>query len=153
MPRPRPSRASATLVVRLGRACRACRVIACRSLAHWLRDVEEGGGAIQRYWSRLVGRPLPLLGGGRRSTLARKSLRWSDAGRKRWAATAVMVDARCAMMRALAARLSPRRAPCDARESRGGAAGRPPIRRVSDDVTTAGLISSRVWFGPVSGSP
>ncbi|KZT75609.1 hypothetical protein F511_47366 [Dorcoceras hygrometricum] len=34
-----------------------------------------------------------------------------------------------------------------------GAAGRPPLRRCSDDVVTAGLISSRVWFGPVLGSP
>ncbi|KZV07074.1 hypothetical protein F511_45446 [Dorcoceras hygrometricum] len=29
----------------------------------------------------------------------------------------------------------------------------PPLRRVSGDVVTAGLISSRVWFGPVPGSP
>ncbi|KZV49085.1 putative receptor-like protein kinase-like [Dorcoceras hygrometricum] len=29
---------------------------------------------------------------------------------------------------------------------------RPPLRRVSGDVVTA-LISSRVWFGPVPGSP
>ncbi|KZT75581.1 hypothetical protein F511_47393 [Dorcoceras hygrometricum] len=35
----------------------------------------------------------------------------------------------------------------------GGAAGRPPLRRVSGDVVTAGLTSSRVWFGPVPGSP
>ncbi|KZV30680.1 hypothetical protein F511_41838 [Dorcoceras hygrometricum] len=27
------------------------------------------------------------------------------------------------------------------------------LRRVSGDVVTAGLISSRVWFGPVPGSP
>ncbi|KZV06736.1 hypothetical protein F511_45781 [Dorcoceras hygrometricum] len=33
------------------------------------------------------------------------------------------------------------------------AAGRQPLRRVSDDVVTAGLIPSRVWFGPVPGSP
>ncbi|KZV51020.1 hypothetical protein F511_31996 [Dorcoceras hygrometricum] len=33
------------------------------------------------------------------------------------------------------------------------AAGRPPLLRVSGDVVTAGLISSRVWFGPVPGSP
>ncbi|KZV13646.1 hypothetical protein F511_45190 [Dorcoceras hygrometricum] len=33
------------------------------------------------------------------------------------------------------------------------AADRPPLRRVSGDVVTAGLISSRVWFGPVPGSP
>ncbi|KZT76928.1 hypothetical protein F511_46046 [Dorcoceras hygrometricum] len=33
------------------------------------------------------------------------------------------------------------------------AAGRPPLRRCSADVVTAGLISSRVWFGPVPGSP
>ncbi|KZV26227.1 hypothetical protein F511_43608 [Dorcoceras hygrometricum] len=35
----------------------------------------------------------------------------------------------------------------------GGAAGLPPLRRVSGDVVTAGLISSRFWFGPVPGSP
>ncbi|KZT76285.1 Cyclin-like F-box domain containing protein [Dorcoceras hygrometricum] len=41
-----------------------------------------------------------------------------------------------------------------ARKNRGGcAAGRPPLRRCSGDVVTAGLISSRVWFGPVPGSP
>ncbi|KZV06639.1 hypothetical protein F511_45879 [Dorcoceras hygrometricum] len=33
------------------------------------------------------------------------------------------------------------------------AAGRPPLRRRSGDVVTAGLNSSRVWFGPVPGSP
>ncbi|KZT76487.1 hypothetical protein F511_46487 [Dorcoceras hygrometricum] len=33
------------------------------------------------------------------------------------------------------------------------AAGRPPLRRCSGDVVTAGLISSRVWFGTVPGSP
>ncbi|KZV40594.1 hypothetical protein F511_09351 [Dorcoceras hygrometricum] len=32
-------------------------------------------------------------------------------------------------------------------------AGRPPLRRVSGDIVTVGLISSRVWFGPVPGSP
>ncbi|KZT76825.1 hypothetical protein F511_46150 [Dorcoceras hygrometricum] len=35
----------------------------------------------------------------------------------------------------------------------GAAAVRPPLRRVSDDVVTAGLNSFRVWFGPVLGSP
>ncbi|KZV06772.1 hypothetical protein F511_45746 [Dorcoceras hygrometricum] len=34
-----------------------------------------------------------------------------------------------------------------------GGGGRPPLRRVSGDVVTAGLITSRVWFGPVPGSP
>ncbi|KZV24464.1 hypothetical protein F511_19095 [Dorcoceras hygrometricum] len=29
----------------------------------------------------------------------------------------------------------------------------PPARRRSGDIVTAGLISSRVWFGPVPGSP
>ncbi|KZV06876.1 DNA-directed RNA polymerase 2, chloroplastic/mitochondrial [Dorcoceras hygrometricum] len=33
------------------------------------------------------------------------------------------------------------------------AAAPPPLRRVSGDVVTAGLNSSRVWFGPVPGSP
>ncbi|KZT76862.1 hypothetical protein F511_46113 [Dorcoceras hygrometricum] len=32
-------------------------------------------------------------------------------------------------------------------------AGRPPLRRISGDVVTAGLNSSRAWFGPVLGSP
>ncbi|KZV24196.1 hypothetical protein F511_09140 [Dorcoceras hygrometricum] len=38
-------------------------------------------------------------------------------------------------------------------QNRGGGAGRPPLRRVSGDIVTACLISSRVWFGPVPGSP
>ncbi|KZV07069.1 hypothetical protein F511_45448 [Dorcoceras hygrometricum] len=33
------------------------------------------------------------------------------------------------------------------------AAGRPALWRVSGDVVTAGLNSSRFWFGPVPGSP
>ncbi|KZT76828.1 hypothetical protein F511_46147 [Dorcoceras hygrometricum] len=33
------------------------------------------------------------------------------------------------------------------------AAGRPPLRRRSGDIVTAGLNSFRVWFGPVPGSP
>ncbi|KZT76653.1 hypothetical protein F511_46324 [Dorcoceras hygrometricum] len=36
---------------------------------------------------------------------------------------------------------------------RVAAAGRPPLRRCSGDVVTAGLILSRVLFGPVPGSP
>ncbi|KZV35386.1 gibberellin 20 oxidase 1-D-like [Dorcoceras hygrometricum] len=35
----------------------------------------------------------------------------------------------------------------------GAAAGRPPLRRCSGNVVTAGLNSFRVWFGPVPGSP
>ncbi|KZV41225.1 glutamate synthase [Dorcoceras hygrometricum] len=42
-------------------------------------------------------------------------------------------------------------APCDF--DGGAAVGRPPLRRVSGDVVTAGLISSRVWFGHFPGSP
>ncbi|KZV44855.1 hypothetical protein F511_17032 [Dorcoceras hygrometricum] len=43
---------------------------------------------------------------------------------------------------------------CRARFFVGGAAvGRPPLRRSSGDIVTAGLNSSRVWFGPVPGSP
>ncbi|KZV51393.1 hypothetical protein F511_37104 [Dorcoceras hygrometricum] len=43
VPRPRLSRALAALVTRLGRACRTPRPATCLSLAHWLRNVEEGG--------------------------------------------------------------------------------------------------------------
>ncbi|KZT76205.1 condensin complex component [Dorcoceras hygrometricum] len=36
---------------RLDRTCRAPRPATCRSLAHWLRDVEEGGAAsLARRW-------------------------------------------------------------------------------------------------------
>ncbi|KZT76496.1 hypothetical protein F511_46479 [Dorcoceras hygrometricum] len=45
-----------------------------------------------------------------------------------------------------------RKRPCGAREFRVAVAGRPPHRRCSGDVVTAGLISSRVWFGPVPDS-
>ncbi|KZV43245.1 hypothetical protein F511_09831 [Dorcoceras hygrometricum] len=42
---------------------------------------------------------------------------------------------------------------CRAQNHGGAVAGPPPLRRVSGDVVTAGLFSSRVWFGPVPGSP
>ncbi|KZV20489.1 hypothetical protein F511_30938 [Dorcoceras hygrometricum] len=51
----------------------------------------------------------------------------------------------------------PRARSCAAAIFRGG--GRRPaaapamLRRVSGDIVTAGLNSSRVWFGPVPGSP
>ncbi|KZV38233.1 hypothetical protein F511_36623 [Dorcoceras hygrometricum] len=35
----------------------------------------------------------------------------------------------------------------------GAAADRPPLRRCSGDIVTAGLNSFRVLFGPVPGSP
>ncbi|KZV33223.1 hypothetical protein F511_45053 [Dorcoceras hygrometricum] len=50
-PRLRSSRASAELVARLRRAYRARRPAACRSLVHWLRDVEGGGAAVHARWS------------------------------------------------------------------------------------------------------
>ncbi|KZV51565.1 hypothetical protein F511_24797 [Dorcoceras hygrometricum] len=50
-PRLRSSRASAVLVARLRRAYRARRPATCRSLAHWLHDVEEGGAAVHARWS------------------------------------------------------------------------------------------------------
>ncbi|KZT76707.1 hypothetical protein F511_46266 [Dorcoceras hygrometricum] len=53
-----------------------------------------------------------------------------------------------------APRLSRPRAPLAARAiSSMAAAGPRMLRRVSGDVVTAGLNSSRVWFGPVPGSP
>ncbi|KZT76191.1 hypothetical protein F511_46783 [Dorcoceras hygrometricum] len=49
---------------------------------------------------------------------------------------------------------APRARPCAAAIFRGGGRRRrPPLRRRSGDVVTAGLITSRVWFGPVPGSP
>ncbi|KZT75293.1 hypothetical protein F511_47682 [Dorcoceras hygrometricum] len=65
--------------------------------------------------------------------------RWSNVCAARWRTLA----ARCA----IAPRLS------RAKSLMAAAGGRPPLRRVSGDVVTAGLNSSRVWFGPVSGSP
>ncbi|KZV06806.1 hypothetical protein F511_45710 [Dorcoceras hygrometricum] len=66
------------------------------------------------------------------------------AGRQTSSGVAPLVAQRCARPRAL----------CAAHKfSLVAAAGRPPLRRVSGDVVAAGLISSRVWFGPVPGSP
>ncbi|KZV06569.1 disease resistance protein-like [Dorcoceras hygrometricum] len=53
----------------------------------------------------------------------------------------------------VASHLARRRARCRREFCGGGGAGWPPLRRVSGDVVTAGLISSRFWFGPVPGSP
>ncbi|KZV52758.1 hypothetical protein F511_42640 [Dorcoceras hygrometricum] len=60
---------------------------------------------------------------------------------------------RCAMIDARAHDVAAEHALRRTRIFRVAAAGRPPLRRVSGDVVTAGLISSRVWFGPVPGSP
>ncbi|KZV42723.1 hypothetical protein F511_10431 [Dorcoceras hygrometricum] len=67
---------------------------------------------------------------------------------------------RCAVRRRAmacdgAALVAAARAVCVARDFSvgGAAAGRPSLRRISGDVVTAGLSSSRVWFGPVPGSP
>ncbi|KZV06816.1 hypothetical protein F511_45702 [Dorcoceras hygrometricum] len=89
-----------------------------------------------------------------------KLLRRMVAGRRRW------LRERCASSRAAGPALSSHvtplherwcARPCARMRARdfvvgGAAASRPPLRRRSGDVVTAGLNSSRVWFGPVPGS-
>ncbi|KZT76510.1 hypothetical protein F511_46464 [Dorcoceras hygrometricum] len=57
--------------------------------------------------------------------------------------------------RTLAARcaIAPRLSRVKFRGGRRPAAAQTMLRRISGDVVTAGLNSSRVWFGPVPGSP
>ncbi|KZV13752.1 hypothetical protein F511_45082 [Dorcoceras hygrometricum] len=122
------SRASADAREEIGRAGRAMRPPLAQALRCWSGAARRGEGCSG---DTLVGddgaRGAPLLAG------------------------------RCALSAASCAR------PCVAlgatsrgaavQFSCGAAAGRPPLRRVSGDVVTAGLIYSRVWFGPVPGSP
>ncbi|KZT76810.1 hypothetical protein F511_46166 [Dorcoceras hygrometricum] len=115
----------------------------CR-YAHWLREIEG------RSWHAMmsdVGRPL-------RAGIALPGATMGEAARCEAPLLAgdgahslrVLYAARCARLRAA---------------SRAAAAfswwwrrrRRPPLRRVSGDVVTAGLISSRFWFGPVPGIP
>ncbi|KZT76923.1 hypothetical protein F511_46053 [Dorcoceras hygrometricum] len=85
----------------------------------------------------------------------------SHATGRRWAfSSATMAGMECDACGALVARDArwPRDVALDVVRCRrdfrgGGAADRPPLRRVSGNVVTAGLNSSRVWFGPVPGSP
>ncbi|KZV06829.1 PAC motif-containing family protein [Dorcoceras hygrometricum] len=80
------------------------------------------------------GRPLQAAGVGVRWR------RWSTLRARRCAALRfARWCARCHRVFVVAAAPSPAAAP-------------PPLWRVSGDVVTAGLISSRVWFGPVPGS-
>ncbi|KZT76146.1 hypothetical protein F511_46829 [Dorcoceras hygrometricum] len=60
---------------------------------------------------------------------------------------------RCAMIDARTHDVAAEHALRRTRIFRVAAAGRPPLRRGSGDIVTAGLNSSRVWFGPVPGSP
>ncbi|KZV23610.1 hypothetical protein F511_24019 [Dorcoceras hygrometricum] len=89
-----------------------------------------------------------------RCMLSHDVRRWPDG-------EALQVDAGSSLcarrLRAICARrcvaLARRLARCRRSFRWCAAAGRPPLPRVSGDVVTAGLISSRVWFGPVPGSP
>ncbi|KZV36816.1 hypothetical protein F511_22851 [Dorcoceras hygrometricum] len=135
--------------------CRTSPAKVCVRLARScaLLDAEESraGRASCRCSMRDGGRSLPLHVAPRRATMAGRrgaaGRHWKLAGR----ATAAR-DLRTVLRRLGAASrtLSPF-------VMLVAAAGRPslrsPPRRVSGDVVTAGLNSSRVWFGPVPGSP
>ncbi|KZV44567.1 hypothetical protein F511_44054 [Dorcoceras hygrometricum] len=115
-----------------------------------LLDAEElrAGRASCRRSMRGGGRPLPMHVVPRRATMAG----WRGATGRRWklaVRTMAARDLRTTLRRLGAASrtLSP------LVSLMAAAAGRSPLRRVSGDVVTAGLISSRVWFGPVPGSP
>ncbi|KZV07054.1 hypothetical protein F511_45464 [Dorcoceras hygrometricum] len=71
------------------------------------------------------------------ATVAGRSDAAGRCVRRAGCARCVLVARRCTRRRALPPRF----------RGGGAAAGRPPLRRVSDDVVTAGMNSSRVWFG------
>ncbi|KZV23033.1 Zinc finger, RING/FYVE/PHD-type domain containing protein [Dorcoceras hygrometricum] len=112
-----------------------------RTVAHWLGDDAR--------WPRdctKTGRLLPHLASTRCAMMAGGVPPRSDAAGR------LVRRAGCARC-ALAARRGARRRSLPPRSSWWWRRRRPPLRRVSGDVVTAGLISSRVWFGPVPGSP
>ncbi|KZV13566.1 hypothetical protein F511_45271 [Dorcoceras hygrometricum] len=87
------------------------------------------------------------------STMTRPLLHTAASIVRRWADEApLLVGDGAHWLRKLHAARCARCAPPRFRGG-GAAAGRPPLRRDSGDVVTAGLNSSRFWFGPVPGSP
>ncbi|KZT76155.1 hypothetical protein F511_46820 [Dorcoceras hygrometricum] len=99
----------------------------------------------------LAGRCAPLIDVVRRSLReeAAMCVRWPQAKAGRSANRCATIGARCVLaVRRCARRLAP-----PPRCLWWWRRRRPPLRRVSGDVVTAGLISSRFWFGLVSGSP
>ncbi|KZT76791.1 hypothetical protein F511_46184 [Dorcoceras hygrometricum] len=107
--------------------CRVPRPCACRTC----RTPRPCACRVLSHASAALVERRSLLGG-RCSTLAGAAARWWSTIDARWTRDAVR---------------------CRAKKFEVAAVGRPPLRRVSDDVLTAGLISSRVWFGLVPGSP
>ncbi|KZT76744.1 hypothetical protein F511_46231 [Dorcoceras hygrometricum] len=103
--------------------------LAGRTIAHMLAHVSDDGRAMAPLVLRLH---------------VRRWARLCDARRRCWPA---MVRTRCACSTLLVARAAAAFSWWRRRRRR------PPLRRVSGDVVTAGLNSSRVWFGPVPSSP
>ncbi|KZV40597.1 hypothetical protein F511_11406 [Dorcoceras hygrometricum] len=131
-------------------AC-ACRKAAARFHARLSRIVSDRWPSSRANWLRAGGARRPLdaalgdsLRGGGWMMISCAWRRPLATGRDSLGAAvgAAVCRARRDVSRAAAMRFS-----C------GAIAGRPPLLRVSGDVVTAGLISSRVWFGPVPGSP
>ncbi|KZV26228.1 hypothetical protein F511_43909 [Dorcoceras hygrometricum] len=115
----------------------------CRAaIVRWPHEWRDGGRRAPLL-HRMVGRRLSRDVATRSGACCTK---WPDVAAGVGDAWRRLVDARCALV-------AERRARCRRAFCGGGAAGWPPLRRVSGDVVTAGLISSRVWFGPVPGSP
>ncbi|KZT75478.1 hypothetical protein F511_47497 [Dorcoceras hygrometricum] len=71
---------------------------------------------------------------------------WSADERRRWSSDVRWLRE---IVHDVASRLARRCARC----RRVFVVAPPPLRRVSGDVVTVGLNSSRVWFNPVPGSP
>ncbi|KZV27995.1 hypothetical protein F511_27321 [Dorcoceras hygrometricum] len=145
--------------VTMGAASRDCRASLRASPAHWLHEdvvhrrvaMRHGCCAIEASWPAAGSAAPRMVAHVRREMLMSLAL----AGRpfatplRRW----LLVAGRpmCADGGARWGTIAPRLS--RAKFMVAAAAGRPPLRRVSGDVVTAGLISSRVWFGPVPGSP
>ncbi|KZV30257.1 hypothetical protein F511_05537 [Dorcoceras hygrometricum] len=128
------------VLLRCARRCVSCRPLVARGRS--AAALHEGGQATLLMCTRLVARRA-------------EAGRWS-AQEHRLAAHCLAHDRRPASPM-VAPPIGASQRDCAELVAReillGGAAGRPPLRRVSGDVVTAGLISSRVWFGPVPGSP
>ncbi|KZV06959.1 hypothetical protein F511_45559 [Dorcoceras hygrometricum] len=135
----------------------ALAALNCATARRWPTDAATWLGGVARCWPRrrcaLVahrGRADHAMGGAWPRGCCTLADRWSSAGRTKWSTmgSAGRGDARRWMRARLhgdARGLAPACALAARVNSRW--------RRRSGDVMTAGLISSRVWFGPVPGSP
>ncbi|KZV06634.1 MATE efflux family protein isoform 1 [Dorcoceras hygrometricum] len=139
----------------------ASRVTVARSTADACalvvrRDWTQGVSSARKWLRKWTDEVAPLEAlvrwlAARRCTIGRRLLGlWRDDGRPMHAAG--LCAKRCALVAAVRRSMAHDARDCAAIVALNSR-WRPPAGRRSGDVVTAGLISSRVWFGPVPGSP